>query len=96
MRYSLAPPLVLEAAYLVASAPVDLPVILPSLTAIGACCLVLAWTFFHLAFTVSFHRPLVERLILRCTTGLRFALGLLIFDSLVLPTLVGIRVSIVL
>ena len=28
MRYSLAPPLVLEAAYLVASAPVDLPVIL--------------------------------------------------------------------
>ena len=29
-RYSLTPPLVLEAAYLAASAPVDLPVILPS------------------------------------------------------------------
>ena len=30
MRYSLTPPLVLEADYLAASAPVDLPVILPS------------------------------------------------------------------
>jgi len=30
MRYSLTPPLVLEAAYLAASAPVDLPVKLPS------------------------------------------------------------------
>jgi len=49
---SITPPLVLEAAYLAASAPVDLPVILPRFVClvIGPC--------FHLAFMVSF-RPLV-------------------------------------
>jgi hypothetical protein len=84
MRYSLTPPLVLEAAYLAASPLVDLPVKSPSFVClvIGACCSVLALTCFSPDFYgVVSPATCVERLILRCTMGLRLAPGLLIFDS---------------
>ena len=78
MRYSLTPPLVLEAAYLAARAPVDLPVILLCLPCDWCACLDL---FFTWLLRCRFTLPLVERLIIRCTMVLRLAPGLFIFGS---------------
>ena len=62
MSYTLTPPLVLEAVYLAASsAPVDLPVILPSFVCDWCLLFGTAWTFFVSPATC------VERLVLRCT-----------------------------